>query len=92
MQNRLNVFGALILSMGLILAGCSKKSDQSSPSAAERQFLSLGTAPPGGAFFVVGSAIAEVVIRKGRVTTCPCVPVHLLVLALKVHCVEDFVV
>jgi TRAP transporter TAXI family solute receptor len=61
MQNRLNVFGALILSTGLILTGCSKKSDPSSPSAAGRQFLSLGTAPPGGAFFVVGSAIAEVV-------------------------------
>jgi len=26
-----------------------------------RQFLSVGTAPPGGAFFVVGSAIAQVV-------------------------------
>ena len=25
------------------------------------KFLSIGTAPPGGAFFVVGSAIAEVV-------------------------------
>ena len=28
---------------------------------ARRQFLSVGTAPPGGAFFVVGSAIAQVV-------------------------------
>ena len=27
----------------------------------KRQFLSVGTAPPGGAFFVVGSAIAQVV-------------------------------
>ena len=27
----------------------------------KRQFLSVGTAPPGGAFFVVGGAIAEVV-------------------------------
>ncbi|MCF7975879.1 MAG: TAXI family TRAP transporter solute-binding subunit [Phycisphaerae bacterium] len=61
MQNRLNVLGALILSMGVIMAGCSKKSDQGSQSNGSRQFLSLGTAPPGGAFFVVGSAIAEVV-------------------------------
>lgn len=27
----------------------------------ERRFLSLGTAPPGGAFFVVGGALAEVI-------------------------------
>jgi TRAP transporter TAXI family solute receptor len=32
-----------------------------SASAEKRQFLSVGTAPPGGAFFVVGSAIAQVV-------------------------------
>ncbi len=32
-----------------------------SVSAEKRQFLSVGTAPPGGAFFVVGSAIAQVV-------------------------------
>ena len=31
------------------------------PGARERIFLSIGTAPPGGAFFVVGSALAEVV-------------------------------
>lgn len=59
MQNRLNMAAGVILCLGLILAGCSKKSDQDSQSS--RQFLSLGTAPPGGAFFVVGSAIAEVV-------------------------------
>ncbi len=33
----------------------------SSASAQKRQFLSVGTAPPGGAFFVVGGAIAQVV-------------------------------
>ncbi len=32
-----------------------------SASAQKRQFLSVGTAPPGGAFFVVGGAIAQVV-------------------------------
>ena len=30
------------------------------PRGGERRFLSLGTAPPGGAFFVVGGAISEV--------------------------------
>ena len=33
--------------------------------APARQFLSMGTAPPGGAFFVVGSALAEVVNETG---------------------------
>ena len=31
----------------------------------ERRFLSLGTAPPGGAFFVVGGALAEVLDAHG---------------------------
>jgi TRAP transporter TAXI family solute receptor len=61
MQNRLNRLVSLILLTSVILCGCSKKSDQGSQSNGSRQFLSLGTAPPGGAFFVVGSAIAEVV-------------------------------
>ena len=33
----------------------------SNTSAQKRKFLSVGTAPPGGAFFVVGGAIAQVV-------------------------------
>lgn len=33
----------------------------SNASTQKRQFLSVGTAPPGGAFFVVGGAIAQVV-------------------------------
>ena len=32
---------------------------------AGRQFLSLGTAPPGGAFFVVGAALSEVLDQEG---------------------------
>ena len=50
-----------------VLSGCSEKSgsgdeQQSAGNGkSERRFLSIGTAPPGGAFFVVGSAIAEVV-------------------------------
>ena len=42
----------------LALGSCSGSSD-SSP-AGSRQFLSVGTAPPGGAFFIVGSALGEV--------------------------------
>jgi TRAP transporter TAXI family solute receptor len=43
--------------------GCSKASEEGAgkKGKAGRRFLSIGTAPPGGAFFVVGSAIAEVV-------------------------------
>jgi len=48
----------------LLVFGCGKASDdgaENKTSSSGRQFLSVGTAPPGGAFFVVGSAIAEVV-------------------------------
>jgi TRAP transporter TAXI family solute receptor len=34
-------------------------------SGSTRRFLSLGTAPPGGAFFVVGGALAEVLNTQG---------------------------
>lgn len=40
------------------LAGCTP--DSSPEGSGKKQFLSVGTAPPGGAFFVVGGAIAEV--------------------------------
>jgi TRAP transporter TAXI family solute receptor len=42
-----------------VLAGCGADDSGGSSDAPARQFLSLGTAPPGGAFFVVGGAIAE---------------------------------
>ena len=42
-----------LLAAGLWSAGCG--------GDGQRRFLSLGTAPPGGAFFVVGGAVAEVV-------------------------------
>ena len=46
-----------------VLAACGGGSGggEGGDSAPARQFLSVGTAPPGGAFFVVGSALAEVV-------------------------------
>ena len=44
------------LSIPLLAAGgCGGGGDGAPPA-----FLSLGTAPPGGAFFVVGGALAEV--------------------------------
>lgn len=42
------------------LWGCSGGGPTAESEAARRQFLSLGTAPPGGAFFPVGGAIGEV--------------------------------
>ena len=42
-----------------VLAGCGGGDSGRSSDATERRFLSVGTAPPGGAFFVVGGAIAE---------------------------------
>ena len=48
---------SMLLSL-IIFSACGGNSD-GAPEAS-RQFLSVGTAPPGGAFFVVGGAIAEV--------------------------------
>lgn len=42
------------------LQGCSKSDSSSSDNGSERRFLSMGTAPVGGTFPVVGGAIAEV--------------------------------
>ena len=53
----------LALSSILVCAACASGDDAGSDAgaaSAERKFLSVGTAPAGGAFFVVGSAIAEV--------------------------------
>lgn len=52
----------IIIAVLIFSYGCEKNPDQGKNSnKVERRFLSIGTAPPGGAFFVVGSAIAEVV-------------------------------
>ena len=50
-----------------MLAACGGGSGggEGGDSAPARQFLSMGTAPPGGAFFVVGSALAEVLNETG---------------------------
>ena len=46
-------------------AACGGGGGEAGDAAPARQFLSMGTAPPGGAFFVVGSALAEVVNETG---------------------------
>ena len=50
---------SLILVAGL-LVGCSSAQPENGSAPSGRRFLSVGTAPPGGAFFVVGGALAEV--------------------------------
>ena len=52
MNRILLVIIGLIASLSFIISNASGQ---------KRQFLSVGTAPPGGAFFVVGGAIAQVV-------------------------------
>lgn len=59
---RYELIGLSIPAMLLLFSGCSDNSgSDEEASGSQRRFLSVGTAPPGGAFFVVGSAIAEVV-------------------------------
>ena len=47
------------------VAACGGGGGEAGDDAPARRFLSMGTAPPGGAFFVVGSALAEVVNETG---------------------------
>jgi uncharacterized protein len=47
---------AVLLTSTLVACGAE--------SGPERRFLSIGTAPPGGAFFVVGGALADVIGRQ----------------------------
>ena len=54
-------FLAIASALGsLLLAGCGGDSDRPASKTPQRRFLSIGTAPPGGAFFVVGGALSEV--------------------------------
>ncbi len=62
MRTRLWVLGALLSILAGLVGGCAGEPGSEAP---ERRFLSLGTAPPGGAFFVVGSALAEVLQEYG---------------------------
>lgn len=64
-----SVYRALLFSFVIFvsagLVGCGGGGDESGDAEPSPVFLSFGTAPPGGAFFVVGSALAEVVNETG---------------------------
>lgn len=62
-RHRLLATGCLLLP--LLSSGCTG----SAPDGARPRFLSLGTAPPGGAFFIVGGALAEVLGDSGMEVT-----------------------
>ena len=57
--------GVLTAVLCVAAAACGGGGGEAGDAAPARQFLSMGTAPPGGAFFVVGSALAEVVNETG---------------------------
>ena len=60
------VLGVFVTALALPILGACGRSPSGGGAAPERSFLSLGTAPPGGAFFVVGGALAEVLdARRG---------------------------
>ena len=56
----------IALALVTLSASCGGSTSESETTASpSRTFLSVGTAPPGGAFFVVGSALAEVLNEFG---------------------------
>ena len=62
-MNRVLALSFAVLSF-VVAAGCGGGGDSDDPGSSPR-FLSLGSAPPGGAFFPVGSALAEVINETG---------------------------
>ena len=54
----------LLAVVALLVLACGSGGDGTQEAPA-RRFLSIGTAPPGGAFFVVGGALAEVLNSAG---------------------------
>ena len=52
---------SLLISLTVLSLAIACGGGEPGDSGPSRQFLSMGTAPPGGAFFVVGSALAEVI-------------------------------
>ncbi|MBM63481.1 MAG: hypothetical protein CL484_11095 [Acidobacteria bacterium] len=56
----------VVLVLVALAASCGgSNSEPGTTASPSRVFLSVGTAPPGGAFFVVGSALAEVLNEFG---------------------------
>jgi TRAP transporter TAXI family solute receptor len=66
MRLRLFLRNVLCLSLfSLSAIGCGGGGSDSSATSTGQRFISIGTAPPGGAFFVVGGALGEVLNENG---------------------------
>jgi len=71
-MHRRSVLIAALAGLALLASACAGEGDGAAPAAtgaeteaAGSRFLSVGTAPPGGAFFVVGGALSEVLDTYG---------------------------
>jgi len=64
LRNRLLILWA-VCTFAVISCGGGNENEGSADDAPSRVFLSMGTAPPGGTFFVFGSALAEVMNEFG---------------------------
>ena len=62
----LSIVALAFFTLTLVACGGSPDGDGGADAKPERQFLSIGTAPAGGAFFVVGGALAEVADANGK--------------------------
>lgn len=62
MRRLISLSSSIVIAMTLTACWNGGKSGDDEPASV---FLSMGTAPPGGAFFVVGSALAEVINAYG---------------------------
>lgn len=57
--------GLIAVAIALAACGGGGGGDGTEPASAARRFVSLGSAPAGGTFFVVGGALAEVATANG---------------------------
>lgn len=65
MSRVLRIVTAMLIVVPLAACGGDSGNGAEDTASVVPRFLSMGTAPPGGAFFVVGSALAEVVNEAG---------------------------
>ena len=68
MKRLLPFLPGMLIASTMLFSACGEKSteaESSDPSQTDRRFITFGTAPPGGAFFIVGAGIAEVLQNAG---------------------------